>query len=342
MKFEELESTKKFLKKTQEHGFKELTYIQEKCINEIHKGKDVVGQAETGSGKTLAFALPILDKITIGKGIQALILTPTRELSVQVTEVFKDFGKLLGIKGIYGKLNSKKLKSNNSTEEWLREKRYDFFRKVAQKLSAGCVATAHTLDDQAETVLMRIIKGTSLKGIVGIHAVRLDGNIKFIRPFVEVEKKDIMEYLKNRRLPFRIDSTNLEDRFLRNRVRQRVLPYLAKINPRIKRSLFNLAESLKEDFEFIEEERKKRQGLVKKGRSSIYIKLCDILLQPKGLRKEIVREAIRSSGGNIKKLTFRHWKDIDLFLRQKERGKSLDLPGGLMLHKTRDNLIFTK
>ncbi len=104
MKFEELDMNPMFLKKAREHGFKELTYIQERCIPEINKEKDVVGQAETGSGKTLAFGLPILEKIVPGRGIQALVLTPTRELCVQVTEVFQDFGKLLGIKtaSVYG------------------------------------------------------------------------------------------------------------------------------------------------------------------------------------------------------------------------------------------------
>jgi len=104
MIFEELNINKKLTDKTHEQGFKELTLIQEKCLPEIIQGRDVVGQAETGSGKTLAFCLPILDKVTIGGGLQAVVLTPTRELCVQVTEVFKDFGKILGIKttSVYG------------------------------------------------------------------------------------------------------------------------------------------------------------------------------------------------------------------------------------------------
>ncbi len=104
MKFDEIEMNKKFLEKTTEYGFKELTQIQEKCMRKILKGEDMVGQAETGSGKTLAFALPILDRTVPGKGIQALILTPTRELCVQVTEVFQDFGEPVGIKttSVYG------------------------------------------------------------------------------------------------------------------------------------------------------------------------------------------------------------------------------------------------
>ncbi|ENO12135.1 DNA/RNA helicase, superfamily II [Thermoplasmatales archaeon SCGC AB-539-C06] len=104
MKFNEININEKLKDKTSELGFKEPTLIQEKCIPEIIKGKDVVGQAETGSGKTVAFCLPLLDKITSGEGIQTVVLTPTRELCVQVTDVFKEFGRTLKIKttSIYG------------------------------------------------------------------------------------------------------------------------------------------------------------------------------------------------------------------------------------------------
>jgi ATP-dependent RNA helicase DeaD len=107
MKCEQLSIHAKLLTKLQEQEFKELTLIQERCIPEILQGKDVVGQAETGSGKTLAFCLPILNKINPGRGLQALVLTPTRELCVQVTDVFKDFGKTLGVRttSVYGGVN---------------------------------------------------------------------------------------------------------------------------------------------------------------------------------------------------------------------------------------------
>jgi ATP-dependent RNA helicase DeaD len=109
MKFKELKINKKLLDKINEQGFNEMTLIQEKCLPEILKEKDVVGQAETGSGKTLAFCLPILDRITPGTGIQVLVLTPTRELCVQVSEVFVNFGKKLDIKttSIYGGVDIK-------------------------------------------------------------------------------------------------------------------------------------------------------------------------------------------------------------------------------------------
>jgi len=104
MKFDDLNINKTIIEKINAIGFNEMTPIQEKCLPEIIKGRDVVGQAETGSGKTLAFCLPILDKIKKNKKTQALILTPTRELCIQVSDVFYDFGDNLGVKtiSIYG------------------------------------------------------------------------------------------------------------------------------------------------------------------------------------------------------------------------------------------------
>ena len=104
MNFENININHKLLKKIDESGFKCLTPIQEKCIPEIIKQKDIVGQAETGSGKTLAFCLPILDMIDPNNGLQVLVLTPTRELCIQVSDVFKDFGRKLGIRvvDVYG------------------------------------------------------------------------------------------------------------------------------------------------------------------------------------------------------------------------------------------------
>ncbi len=107
MNFEKLNINTKLKNKVNEFGFKDLTTIQEKGIPEILKGKDVVGQAETGSGKTLAFVLPIINEIKHDRNLQTLVLTPTRELCIQVTDVFKDFGKSLEIKttSIFGGVN---------------------------------------------------------------------------------------------------------------------------------------------------------------------------------------------------------------------------------------------
>ena len=104
MDIQELNLDPNLIKAVKELGFTEPTEIQIKCIPLIIEGKDIFGQSKTGSGKTAAFGLPILEKINTGKGIQALILTPTRELCVQVTDALKSFSKYTRVRtvSVYG------------------------------------------------------------------------------------------------------------------------------------------------------------------------------------------------------------------------------------------------
>ena len=91
MKFEDLGLDSYILEQIKKDGFEEPTEIQAKCIPEIKKGRDIVGQSVTGSGKTVAFCIPVIEKTAPRQGIQALILTPTRELCMQVKDTFEDF-----------------------------------------------------------------------------------------------------------------------------------------------------------------------------------------------------------------------------------------------------------
>lgn len=104
MRFDELKIREEIKRNAKRMGFQRLTEIQKKSVEKIISGRDVVGQAETGSGKTVAFALPILDRIQTGRGIQALILTPTRELCLQISDVFTELSGGLGVSitSVYG------------------------------------------------------------------------------------------------------------------------------------------------------------------------------------------------------------------------------------------------
>jgi len=254
----------------------------------------------------------------------------------------RELSHRLGVKMVHGRLPSMKRHPKLSLEEWLRGERYKFLKQAAVRLKVKIIATAHTLDDQAETVLMRIIKGSSAKGLIGIHPVRYEGTVKYVRPLLEIEKTDILGYLADRNILFRRDSSNLKLDFLRNNIRRRVLPYLSRINPRIKYALFNLSSSLKEDFDFIEEEKRIRKKMIRTGKTMRYIPLGGLIAQPKALQREIIREALKSTGGNIKKLTYEHWRNIHLFLKSRPNGKSMDLPGNIKLRKSKKNLVFEK
>ncbi len=263
----------------------------------------------------------------------------SREDSLFVKKICQE----LGIEFIHKRVDLRKKRNKKiSTEELAREERYKFFKEAAKKIHASAVATGHTLDDQAETVLMRIIKGSSLKGALGILPVREEGRLSFIRPLLELEKEEIKKYLDSKGIPYRIDSTNIEDIYFRNVVRSQIIPFLEKYNPRLKRSLFNFAEHLREDFEFIREAKSRaRKDITHKKGKRLDISLKDIVIQPKALQKEILRDVLDEVGGEVKRLSFRHWKELENFIKYKRRGSSLDLPGAVRVTRTEKTLSFS-
>jgi tRNA(Ile)-lysidine synthase len=231
-----------------------------------------------------------------------------------------------------------------SIEETAREERYKFFSAAAKAVKADVIATGHTMDDQAETILMRIIKGASLKGIIGISPSRAVGSVRVVRPLFDLEKKEIEDYLDERSIAYRIDSTNLEPIYFRNTVRKEILPYLEKYNPRLKRVLCSLAEHLREDYEFITEAKNNALRLTPNAQrnGNVEIKLKDLIMQPKALQKEILRDLLERSGGEVKRLSFRHWKELERLIAHKGKGSSLDLPGDIRITRTSSFLAFQK
>ncbi len=131
-----------------------------------------------------------------------------------------------------------------SPEEAAREARYEFFGEVSAKSRIPKIALGHHQDDQAETVFMRLLQGTGLRGLQGIRPVARSKGLTLIRPLIEVSRDEIRKFLKKRKFPFREDRTNRSRQFLRNRIRFELLPLLErKFNPRIRKSLCRLAET---------------------------------------------------------------------------------------------------
>ena len=137
-----------------------------------------------------------------------------------------------------------------SIEHAARLLRYDFFEKTAEKWSATKIAVAHTADDQAEEILIRLIRGTARKGLSGMKTLRDD---RIIRPFLRFPKSRMLEYLANNSIQFLLDSSNSENFYLRNRIRNDLLPYLADhYNPDIHQTLMRTANILQDEEEVLE------------------------------------------------------------------------------------------
>ena len=169
-----------------------------------------------------------------------------RRGSEKDSKFVKNLARHLGVPFYSGrrKLSQKIAEKGLSPEESARKIRYKFFEAVARKTRIKKIALAHHQDDQAETVLMRLLQGTGLRGLQGIRPmIRMKG-ITFVRPLMGVKRVEIRDFLKKHSLAYREDATNRSVRFLRNRIRHRLLPFLEKeFNPQIRQSLCRLAET---------------------------------------------------------------------------------------------------
>lgn len=141
-----------------------------------------------------------------------------------------------------------------NAQEAARVKRYEFLVETAQKYGAAKIALAHQADDQAETMLMRLIRGTGPSGLTGIPIRRVEKNVELIRPLLRIYKADIMSYIAANDLHVCWDSSNAQRKYFRNRIRLDVLPYLMQYNGQLPQSLARLSEMMEAEDDFMERE----------------------------------------------------------------------------------------
>lgn len=174
-----------------------------------------------------------------------------RKEADEENEYVKDFCAKINVEFFAKKVKVEEeaKKQKIGTEEAGRNIRYEFFEEVAKKIGANKIATAHNSNDNAETVLMNIIRGTSVSGIKGIDKVR-DG--KFIRPIIECSRDEIEEYCKEQNLNPKYDKTNDENIYTRNKIRNMLIPFLKKeFNPNIVDGINRLSQIATEEEQFI-------------------------------------------------------------------------------------------
>ena len=222
-----------------------------------------------------------------------------------------------------------------SIEDAARRLRYDFLLRSAISMGASRVAVGHNADDQAETILMRLIRGSGPQGLAGIPPVRAlgpSGGPRIIRPLIHAWRGDIMRYLRERKLQYREDESNKSPEYLRNRVRLELLPRLEEeYNPRIKQRLASAAAALAAENDFMETEAKLLAGeLVTERRPEWLIFNADPLgaLHP-ALRRRVLLALILLAKSDAPMIEATHYEEADAIMRA-GRGR-LDLPGGLRL-----------
>ncbi len=229
-----------------------------------------------------------------------------------------------------------------SIEDAAREARYAFYGRAARKFRANKIATGHTLDDQAETVLMRLLKGSGKLGLSGIPYKRKLGECLVIRPLLDVPRKEIEIYLKKNKITPRIDATNLKTIYLRNKIRNRLIPFLEKgFNPNIKEGLALLAAISSDESSYLNDiARRKMKKMAKRVGGGVALSAKALKAVHPALRRLIIRQAINELKGNLKDITYKHWDGIQSILDETER-KRVNLPAGINATKNGDVLLFS-
>jgi len=256
-------------------------------------------------------------------------------------EFIKELCAQLGVKFISEQKDVSKFFKGDSLEQTARNLRFDFFQKISRQTKIKKIALAHHKDDLVETVLMRLIRGSGLKGLQGFLPKSKFKSLTVIRPLVEIRKKEIVEWLKENKVSYCIDKSNFEEKFLRNRVRLKLLPLLEELNPNIRESLCNLSRTTSVDYEFIYTFSYQKFLFLKRkeSKNSLRLDLKGLKELPEAIFNNVIRIAIEEVKGNTRKMEARHLDEIRDLTYNRPGQSIVDLPQLLVKKEEKTLLI---
>ena len=227
-----------------------------------------------------------------------------------------------------------------SIEEKARDARYAFLEKVREKWRAQKIAVAHNLNDQAETVIMRLLRGSALPGLAGIPPYR---DHKIIRPLIEIQRKEILSYLSSRDLSFVTDSSNVETRYLRNEIRLKLMPLLQTYQPRLIEHLGQLSEVLRDENRYIEQE--VEDWILRNAdfnpNGDVIIPVSTFVGLPRPVRNRVTRQILKKVKKNLRRIDRVHIVGVYTLAKGPKPQSTLKLPDGFRIKKRYDRLIFS-
>ncbi len=227
-----------------------------------------------------------------------------------------------------------------SIEDAARQVRYKFLARVSDQVEADVVAVGHTLDDQAETVLMHILRGSGLAGLRAMATIGsrpVDGtSLTVFRPLLRVSKADTVAYCAENDMSPRLDESNLLEDMTRNRIRLSLIPQMESYNPAVATSLGRLAESVSHDLDFIAEsvDRAAERVIAHETAGVILDRSAFAELHP-SIQRHLLRRAVEIAAGAATDLEFTHVEQM-LRLMAGPSGKQIHLPGRVTLRVDRD------
>jgi tRNA(Ile)-lysidine synthase len=232
------------------------------------------------------------------------------------------------------------LEERLSLQEAARTMRYAFYDEVAAKYSAGKIALGHHGDDNAESVLIHLLRGTGPLGLTGIPPVR---NGRIIRPLMGVTRRQILAFLRRGGFEYMQDCSNADVKYLRNRIRQELLPYLReRYNPNIASALNRLSSILRDEENFWKEtvEQIFQDLLLEQAPGRVTLPINGVANLRPALRHRLVRHVILSVKGDLRRLACVHVEAVDRLVQASESWGHLDLPSGVKVIRDRQEISF--
>lgn len=225
-----------------------------------------------------------------------------------------------------------------SSEEAGRLLRYNFFREIIKEKRSGKIAVAHNKNDQAETLLLRIMRGTGIDGLKGMDFISGD----IIRPLLNISRDEIEKYIENNKIDTVLDKTNLLPIYNRNKVRLELLPYMEEnFNQNIIEALWRLSRSSKADVSYLEEITEKKYKLLMKyvSKHSIILDRALFCKEDLSLKFRLIRKCINKLEGNLQGISENHISALVKLFESNDTGKQLNLPNGIIGRVSYDDLI---
>lgn len=243
--------------------------------------------------------------------------------------------------------------TGDNLEQAARRTRYEFLAKKARAGKANVVLTAHTMDDQAETVLLNLLRGSGAQGLAGVEPVRpisADSDVLLARPLLSwARHRETENYCRQRGVEFRSDEMNLDEKFARVRVRQQLLPLMETFNPKLVEALARTAELLREDSialdrgatTLLELSIGQDEAPHEDQRTSAQLRIDLLSVAPPALRRRALRLWIGQCRGDLKRLERVHIAAVEKLLFGESGGRVAELPGGDRVSRKRGLLQYS-
>lgn len=226
-----------------------------------------------------------------------------------------------------------------SSQEGARKVRYGFLQQAALDADANRIATGHTADDQAETFLMRLIRGAGVSGLSAIPPVREN----IIRPQISVTRDEVLDYLKANALEYRIDPSNAKPLYTRNRIRLEVLPILTRFNPRIVETLASEAALLRDENEAVEMHLATIiENTITRKEDALFAKRDEFAMLPPAFRRRMLRQLVDLAGADSSLLSLDQINNALSFMASAQTGRSMDLPGHITISREYNRFVISK